>query len=427
MKCLDNDFKGNGIFKIDNKTIFVPGILKGEEVELIKNKHYELKKVINPSPDRVNVICPSFYHCGGCQYLHINYAKEINLKKEYIKKLFNLSDIDIIPTTPEFYRNKIQYVVEFKGGLSFGLYREGTHDFLKVNKCYLHNEVLDEIANYLKELLIKYKIKPYDKKTRQGLIKYVLLKGNKDMSEVLVTLVLNDYILPKRRDIIKDLISKYKNVKTIIENYNFRDTSIILGEENKIIYGTGFIKDEILNNKFLVGSDTFYQINHEGVEKLYSKALSTLKLNKNMNIIDAYSGVGTIGIIASKSVKSVISIELNKNSIYIAKQNAKLNKVNNINFICGDATSKLYELAKNKIKVDAIIMDPPRQGSTKGFIKSINELKIKNVLYISCEPETLKRDLEEFNKYGYELKHISCVDMFPRTFNIETISLLSLK
>ena len=146
-----------------------------------------------------------------------------------------------------------------------------------------------------------------------------------------------------------------------------------------------------------------------------------------MNIIDAYSGVGTIGIIASKSVKSVISIELNKNSIYIAKQNAKLNKVNNINFICGDATSKLYELAKNKIKVDAIIMDPPRQGSTKGFIKSINELKIKNVLYISCEPETLKRDLEEFNKYGYELKHISCVDMFPRTFNIESIVLLTHK
>ena len=426
MKCIDNDFKGNGIFIINNKKIFVPGILKDEDVELVKNKHYELVKIIKPSEERQNVICPSFYYCGGCQYLHLKYEKEIELKTKYINTLFNKNNIKITAmANPLGYRNKIQYAIENKKGLSTGFYKEGTHDFIKINKCYLHNDVLDQIASYLKNILIKYKIPAYDNNTNKGIVKHILLKGNKDMSEILVTLVLNTYVLPKRKDIVKELLNKYPSVKTIIENYNLRNTSIILGEENKVIYGTGFIKDEILNNKFLVGSDTFYQINHDGVEKLYAKALSALKLNKNMTLVDAYSGVGTLGILASSSVKNVISIELNKNSTYIAKQNAKLNKINNINFIAGDASKVIYDLACKKIKIDALIMDPPRSGSTKAFIKSVGFLKIKQVLYISCEPETLKRDLEEFKNSGYEVSSIECVDMFPRTFNIETVVSLS--
>ena len=428
MKCLDNDFKGNGIFIINDKKIFVPGIIKDEEVELIKNKHYELVKIIKPSILRQNVICPSFYHCGGCQYLHLSYDEEINLKTKYVNNLFNTNNIKITKmNNPLYYRNKIQYAVENKKGLSTGFYKEGTHDFIKINKCYLHNQILDEIGMYLKSLLIKYKIPAYDSIKDSGIIKHILLKGNKDMTEVLVTLVLNTYVLPKRKDIIKDLTNKFNNVKTIIENYNLRKTSIILGDENKIIYGNGFIKDEILNNKFLVGSDTFYQINHEGVEILYKKAIDTLNLNKNMTLIDAYSGVGTIGLIASSKVINVISIELNKNSIFIARQNAKLNKVNNINFIPGDASKVIYDLARQKVKIDALIMDPPRTGSTKSFIKVVADLKVKQVLYISCEPETLKRDLEEFKKLGYKINSIECVDMFPRTFNLETIVLLTLK
>lgn len=426
MKCLNHDFRGNGIFKIDNKIIYIPGVLKDEEVEVVKNKHYELVKVLKPSPLRQNVICPSFYHCGGCQYLHISYEEEIALKTKYINSLFNKQDITILPMqNPLYYRNKIQYVIAKKKILSTGFYREGTHDFIKINTCYLHNKVLDEVAMYLKELLIKYKIEAYDEASGRGLIKHILLKGNKNMTEILVVLVLNAYLLPKRKDIIKALTTKYPQIKTIVENYNFRQTSIILGEENKIIYGTGFIKDEILGYKFLVGADTFYQINHEGVEKLYTKALETLNPNKNMTIIDAYSGVGTIGLIASRQVKNVISIELNKSSIYIAKENAKINKINNVNFICGDATKVIYDLAKNKIKVDALIMDPPRSGSTKSFIKTVASLKIKKIVYVSCEPETLKRDLEEFKSVGYQIDYLSCVDMFPRTFNIETVVSLS--
>lgn len=422
MRCIDNDFKGDGIFIINDKKIFVPGVLKDEEVELVKNKHYELVKIIKPSPDRINLICPSFYYCGGCQYLHISYEKEIEIKTKYINKLFNRKDLVITKMDNYLhYRNKISYVIEHKGSLSTGFYKEGSHDFIKINKCHLHNEVLDEIAMYLKELLLKYKIKAYDKFSKTGLIKHILLKGNKDMSEVLVCLILANNVLPKRKEIIRDLVNKYNNVKTVVENYNYRDTSIVLGEDVKVTYGSGFIKDEILGYKFLIGSDTFYQINHEGVEKLYSKALELLKPNKNMTIIDAYSGVGTIGLIASSRVKEVISIELNKSSIFIAKENARINNVKNIKFINGDATNVLYNLSKNKLKVDALILDPPRSGSTKGFIKTISMLKIKQVVYISCEPQTLKRDLEEFKNLGYVVKEMTAVDMFPRTFNVEMV------
>lgn len=428
MRCIDNDVKGNGIFKIDGKTVFVPGVLKDEEVVLQKNKHYELVSITRPSKDRVNVICPSFYFCGGCQYLHISYQKELEIKTNYLRHLFNRQDLKALGmTSPLYYRNKIQYATQKKKTLGTGFYKEGTHDFIKVNKCYLHNETLDEIAGFLKELLIKYKITAYDPKTRNGLVKHILLKGNKDMSEVLVVLVLTNNVLPKRKDIIRDLVGKYQNVKTIVENYNFRQTSIILGEDFKVTYGSGFIKDDILGFKFLIGADTFYQINHEGVEKLYEKAISLFNPNKNMTVVDAYSGVGTIGLILSPQVKNVISIELNKNSIYVARENAKLNHIKNINFISGDATNVIFNLAKNKTKIDGLIMDPPRSGSTKGFIKTVASLKIKKVLYISCEPVTLKRDLEEFKNLGYNVDEMISIDMFPRTFNMETIALLSLK
>ncbi len=431
--CENTTPDGKGIFEINNKRVYIPGILKGEEVEVEKNKRYELKRIITKSPLRIEVKCAQFDRCGGCQYLHMSYESEQDLKKKYINGLMKDIYNNKIPFTfmnnELYYRTKVQ--MTFKESkrhqLALGLYKENSHDIITVENCLLHNKKANELAIKILAILNKYKLRAYDEETNTGILRHLLIRYSETEDKALVVFVLATKILPKRKDIVKDIIALNMGVETIIENYNIRDTSIVLGEEDKIIYGTGFILDKILGKKFLIGSNTFYQINHEGVEKLYQKAIDKLELKGNETIIDAYCGVGTIGIIASSKAKNVIGIELNRQSIKLAINNAKINGVKNINFIAADATQKLNEMCLTNTKIDAIIMDPPRDGSTKQFISAIHKLKIKKVCYVSCEPTTLKRDLEIFKSLGYEIKSLECVDMFPRTFNVEAITLLGIK
>ncbi len=425
--CLNTTPDGKGVFEIEKKRVYIPGVLKDEEVELIKDKRYELKNIYKKSPLRIEVKCPQFDRCGGCQYLHVDYKEEQNIKKNYMfglmKGVYNNTIKFNFMNNPLHYRTKVQ--MTFKESkrhqLALGLYKEGTHDIITVENCLLHNKKANELAFKILQILSKYKLRAYDEKTGNGLLRHLLIRYSEVNSKALVVLVLAADTLPKRKDIVKDIIKLDMGVEAIIENYNYRDTSIVLGEKERVIYGTGFIQDKILDYKFLIGSSTFYQVNHEGVEVLYKKAIEGLGITKNDILVDAYCGVGTIGIIASKYAKNVVGIELNKESVKLAFTNAKMNNIKNINFINADATQKLNEFYLQKRKVDALIMDPPREGSTKQFIDAIAKLGIKKVAYVSCEPTTLKRDLELFKENGYEIKGMECVDMFPRTFNLETI------
>lgn len=428
-KCIDNTFDGKGVFIIDGKKVFVNGILKDEEVELEKKKHYVLKKVVKPSPKRIKVECPYFLECGGCQYLNIDYEEEIKIKETYLKQLFN-NEIKLTKlANPYNYRNKVQYTFNTSktNNLTLGLFKERTNELFTVNNCLLHHKRIEEAAYKVLEILKKYKLKAYDKDTRKGILRHMLFRYSNYKDELLLCFVLGSEILPKRKEIIKEIVNLNLKITTIIENYNFRNTPIVLGEKSKVIYGSGYILDKIVDKVFLVGESTFYQINSEGVKTLYSKAIEMAKLKKNQVLVDAYSGVGTIGLICADKVKEVISIEINKESVKAAINNAKLNKINNVKFIAGDATVKLAEYAKTNLKVDCLIMDPPREGSTYKFIKTINDLKVKKVIYISCNPETLKRDLDIFQTLNYKIEHMEAVDMFARTANIETICVLSLK
>ncbi len=433
VKCENVLADGRGVIFINNKKVFIPGILKGEEIDVIKKKRYELQSIITKSEDRIDVKCPSFYECGGCQYLHIDYKKEQEIKRKYcvnlFKDLYTKKSNFYFMNNPLNYRNKVCYTFKEskRHQLALGLYKDNSHDVITVSNCLLHDSEANKIANSVLKILSKYKLRAFDEKSNNGLLKHLLIRISSLNNEALVALVLNEKTLPKRKDIIKDILKEHSNVTSIIENYNLRDTSIVLGEENKVIYGPGFIYDSILGYKFKICADTFYQINHEAVEVLYEKAIKSLELTKNEILLDAYCGVGTIGIIASKFAKQVVGIEFNKTSVNNARLNAKINNVKNIDFICGDATDLINKFYLNKTKVDAIILDPPREGSTKQFIEAVAKLKIKKVCYVSCEPETLKRDLEIFKQFNYEIKTLDFVDMFPRTFNVECVCRLERK
>lgn len=431
VKCESVMADGKAVFNINKQKVFVPGVLLGEEVELIKKKRYELTHIYTESKDRIKLACNKFYECGGCQYLHIDYKNEQVIKERYINNLFKdiyKHKININFMSNELnYRNKVQ--VTFKESkrhqLTCGLYKEGTHDIITVEDCKLHNVKSNELIKAIIGILNKYKLRAYDEQSRNGILRHLLIRTSSLTNESLVTIVINGEVLPKRKDIVKDIINLNMGVSTIIENYNNRSTSIVLGDKEKVIYGPGFITDSILDKKFIIGSSTFFQINHEAVEILYSKAIEMLNLSKNEVVIDAYSGIGTIGICAANKCRQVISIESNKSSVNNAIKNAKANNLHNVNFICDDATNRINQFFLERKKFDALIMDPPRDGSTKQFIDAVSKLRINKVCYISCEPTTLKRDLEIFLNNGYKIEKIECVDMFPRTFNLESVVLLT--
>jgi 23S rRNA (uracil1939-C5)-methyltransferase len=243
----------------------------------------------------------------------------------------------------------------------------------------------------------------------------------------MLVIVTNGEFFPGRNNVIKDLNKENLGITTIVQNYNSRDTSIVLGDKERILYGPGFIYEYVNNYKFKISSKSFFQVNTKGMEKLYNLALSSVNISKNDIVIDAYSGVGTISIFASKNAKYVYGVELNKDAVRDAEINKKINNVNNVTFINDDATNFITKLAKNREHVDIVIMDPPRDGSTKAFINAIKYLNAKKVIYVSCNPETLKRDLYQFSENDYVVEKITGVDMFPRTISLESVACLSLK
>lgn len=374
--------------------------------------------------------CKIAKQCGGCNYLHLEYPKQLELKKEYCKELLLTSSLKnkVVENTqglqnPLAYRNKI--IVAFNQQYEYGLYEENSHQIIPYTRCLLHNEQSDLIIKKIQSIIKKYRVSIYDEKRNKGLLRHVLIRHAVVTNQTMVVLVCNEAIFKGSKNFCNELIKAFPSIKTVVLNVNKRKTSIVLGNEEKVLYGKGFIVDELCGLKFKISSSSFYQINHQQCVNLYTKAIDLLELKGDEVIIDAYCGIGTIGLIASNKVKQVLGVEQNKEAIKDAINNAKMNNISNVNFVCDDASNFMKQLASKKQKVDCVIMDPPRAGSTTVFMDAIKVLQPRQVVYISCDPSTQVRDLEYFKKIGYTFNEMYPYDMFPMTKHVESVVLLS--
>lgn len=375
--------------------------------------------------------CPYYKECGGCNKLDITYEEEIKEKELYIKKLFDSigykKPIEVVKADdPYYYRNKVQMAFKLSKSKKVvsGIYEENTHNIVTVSDCLIQSEVINRVLKSVNQALSKNKIMPF---VNGGVIKHVLVRHAIKTGEIMVVIVTPDELFPGRGNFVRDLLKLEPKVTTIVQNIQSRDTSIVLGTKERILYGKGYIVDELCGLKFKLSPRSFFQINPVQTEKLYNIAVDFANLRNGNTVIDAYSGIGTIGMVASKKASKVLCVENNVDAFKDARFNATFNKIFNVNFHCEDSTKFINMLAENRIKVDCLFLDPPRTGTTYYFINAIAKMGIKRVVYVSCGPETLIRDLKIFKDFKYEIQNVKCVDMFPRTSHVETVVLLSRK
>ena len=376
--------------------------------------------------------CPVAKRCGGCTMQGIPYKKQLEKKQrlveEQLKGLCPVRPI-IGMKQPLHYRNKVHAVFTgARGGkILSGIYEEGTHHVIPVDSCMIENQTADAIIRDIRDLLPSFKIRPYDEDTGYGLFRHVLIRTGYHSKEVMVVLVLSSPILPSKNHFIKALCALHPEITTIVLNVNNQKTSMVLGTRNIVLYGRGYIEDQLCGCTFRISPNSFYQVNPVQTEILYTKALELAQLTGKERVIDAYCGTGTIGIIASAKAKEVLGIELNPDAVRDAVSNAKRNGARNIRFYQADAGEFMVQMTKQGEKTDVVIMDPPRSGSSEAFIRSVEQLAPDRVVYVSCNPETLARDLRLFRKKGYQAVEAVPVDMFPWTGHVETVCLLSRK
>jgi len=421
---------------ISKNHVFVRHGIENEKVKIkitkkIKEGYIgEILQVLEPSKNRCNSNCPHL-NCGGCSYNHMNYETQCLLKQEQIKQLYEKDKMIVHPVNkaenPREYRNKCIYTFQkVKKQIKFGFYEENSHYVIDIKNCLNHDDLTMKILNEIKKLIIDFKLEVYDEDNFTGIFRHVLIRRAMTSNQTLVCFVLAKEF-KGTNNFIKELVKKVPEITTIVFNYNPRRTSVVLGDKERIMYGKGYILDELCGNTYKLSANTFYQINHDQTEKLYQKAIELCKFKGNEKVLDMYCGIGTIGMSFAHQVKEVIGVELNARSIKDAINNAKMNDIKNIHFINKDATEFMKEYARKKENVDVVIMDPPRSGSTPQFIKDCVSMNPKKVLYISCDPRTQARDLKEFRKYGYTTNETHLFDLFPYSSHVESIQLLTKK
>ena len=374
-------------------------------------------------------VCPVFSKCGGCQMLDMPYEKQLEKKQKEVEALlkgFCKVHKIIGMEEPYHYRNKVHAAVGLrKGEVISGVYKEGTHQIVPVELCRIEDKKADEIIGTIRGMLKSFKIRTYDEDTGYGLLRHVMVRRGFATGQVMVVLVTVSPVFPSRNNFVRALREKHPEITTIIQNLNDRDTSMVLGDKEKVLYGKGYIEDVLCGCTFRISSRSFYQVNPVQTEKLYLKAIEAAGLTGKETVIDAYCGIGTIGIVASKKAKQVIGVELNRDAVRDAVENAKRNEVKNIQFYNNDAGRFMVNMAADGERADVVLMDPPRSGSTEEFIGSVAEMAPERVVYVSCNPETLARDLKIFGEKGYRAVEAWPVDLFPWTGCVETVCLLS--
>ena len=379
--------------------------------------------------EQKETVCSVAKKCGGCRYQGVSYQEQLRRKQritEGLLKKFGKVEPIIGMEDPYYYRNKVHAAFgrDRKGNVISGIYEEKSHRIVSVDDCMIEDKKSQEIIRTIRGMLKSFKIKTYDEDTGYGLLRHVLVRRGFSTGEIMVVLVTVSPIFPSKNNFVKALRKEHPEITTVVLNVNDRQTSMVLGDRNIVLYGPGFIKDRLMGLTFRISPSSFYQVNPVQTEVLYGKAMEFAAMTGKERVIDAYCGTGTIGIIASGNARDVIGVELNRDAIRDARMNARENKIRNVRFVPGDAGWFMEGMAAEGEKVDVVLMDPPRAGSDRKFLHSLLSLSPEKIVYVSCNPETLARDLAYLTKRDYLVKKMQPVDMFPVTDSVEVVCLL---
>ena len=427
--------EGSGVGHFDGQAVFVAGAAAGDTVSCViikAKKNYAIGKIqhiLKASRDRIIPDCPVFPRCGGCQYRHISYEAELEIKTQKVRDAFKrIGHLDIIPEqgvgaeSPDRYRNKAQYPVEMSNGrLLTGFYAPFSHRVIDCKNCLLQPKEYADILKITAKWCEKYKISSYDEKSGKGLLRHIYIRKGFSTGEIMVCLVINGDKIFKKDELIQALIKSNSNIKTVLLNHNTENTNVIMGKKETVLYGKGYIEDVLCGKRFRISPLSFYQVNRLGAEQLYNTAADFAELNGGETLIDLYCGAGTIGLSMAHKVKQLIGVEIVAPAVENAKQNAAQNGVSNARFICADAADAALLLEKEGIKPDVVIVDPPRKGCSRGLIDTIVRMAPDRVVMVSCDSATAARDTAIFDSFGYHPVKIQAADMFPRTNHIECV------
>ena len=437
-QCIDYTHDGLGVVKYNSVTVFVKNMIAGETalIEIIKVlKNYCVGRVIefkDQSLYRQIPICDYYKQCGGCSLMHLTQEGQQDFKTRRVREtLERIGHLDVkvndclMDSNPYYYRNKVQVPVDIKDNyIISGFYKAHTNDIIDNNYCFIQNKFSNDVTAYVKEIMNKYHIMPYDKKNHTGMIRHILTRYGVHTDEGMLALISYTKDIPYLNNLIDEVIKKFPNIRTVILNINKRHDNVILGDEVIVLYGDGIIHDKLLGNDYQISLKSFYQINPRQVEVLYSKAIELADFNKDDIVLDAYCGIGTIGITLASKVKKVYGVEAVEQAIIDAGDNARRNHIDNIEFKCDDAGHFMEECINSRKNINVVIVDPPRKGCSEQFLDHLIQLSPDRVIYISCNVATQARDLYYLRDY---YKPVVCqpVDMFPNTVHVETVAFLS--
>ncbi|MEL7596842.1 MAG: 23S rRNA (uracil(1939)-C(5))-methyltransferase RlmD [Clostridiaceae bacterium] len=458
-------YEGEGVAKIDNYAIFIQGAMLGEKVrvKIVKVKKSfafgKLIDILEASKDRREPVCDIYNRCGGCSLQHLSYEAQLGFKKNRVKDVLerigkleisnqlsvtsnqekdDLIDKDnyreeknkegvILHNTigmkePYRYRNKVQLPVGVDNGdIKVGFYAPRSHDIIDMKTCHIQDETADKVVKLTKEWMKKYNINAYNEEKNNGLVRHIMIRRGFKTNEVMVVIVTKEKNIPHKEEFIKVISENIDGITSIVQNINPKKTNVILGEECITLYGKDFISDYIDEFKFNISPLSFFQVNPVQTEVLYNKALEYADLSGDEVVFDAYCGTGTISLFLSKKAKKVYGVEIVPQAIENAKINAEQNNVDNVEFQVGKSEEVIPELIKNGVKADVVVVDPPRKGCGKVLLEAIAEMRPDRIVYVSCDPSTLARDLGILEELGYKTKEVQPVDMFPQTGHVETV------
>ncbi|WP_221373148.1 23S rRNA (uracil(1939)-C(5))-methyltransferase RlmD [Clostridium perfringens] len=440
---ISQGYEGEGIAKIDNKyPIFIEGALKGEKVKvrIVKvNKNFaygKLMEVLEPSEERVNPPCAIYKRCGGCKLQHASYKAQLDFKwdrvKDCVSKIGKL-DPSIVKyplgmENPWRYRNKVQLPIGLiNGEVKIGFFAPRSHDIIDMESCLIQDEIGDKVVKLTKEWIEKFNIRPYNvdgEYDEKGIVRHIMIRRGFTTNEVMIVLVTNGEKLPHKEEFVDLMVKNIPGIKSVIQNINLKKTNVILGLESKTLWGEDTISDYIGDFRFNISPLSFFQVNPIQTEVLYGKALEYANLTGNEEVFDAYCGTGTITLFLSQKAKKVYGVEIIPQAIDNAWINAKENKVENVEFFVGESEVVIPDLINKGVKADVVVVDPPRKGCDKKLLDAITNIDAKKIVYVSCDPSTLGRDLKVLEENGYKTLEVQPVDMFPNTAHIENVALL---
>lgn len=436
---IDINHDGQGVGKIDNYSVFIDGVVIGEKVKikLIKvNKTYgygKLLQVLEPSKDRIEPLCKISNKCGGCNICHIAYKKQLEYKTELVKQnLRRIGKIDVDVNdiigmaNPYNYRNKAQFPVrDVNGDIKIGFYAKNSHNVIECDDCKIQDGIINKVKDVIYNFMIENGVSAYNEETQKGDIRHILVRTGKKTGQVMVVLVINSNDLQHKEALINMLVKDIPNLASIVLNINKKNTNVILGEQDIKIWGNSYIEDYINGYKFKISPKSFYQVNPVQTDVLYNKVLEYANLTGNEIVFDLYCGIGTITLNLTQKSKFVYGVEIVPDAIRNAKENAKINDINNIKFLEGKSEEIIPKMYNDGIKADVVVVDPPRKGCDTTLLNTLIKMSPKRIVYVSCNPSTLARDLKILTENGFEVKKVQPVDMFPMSMHVETVVQLS--